>query len=506
MLMGLAGERSRILPQPQLTDTCCESKRYRVYSTRWLVLAVCCLLALSNSMLWLSYITLSEETGEFYCDGETTECTAAFITNQIFQLVAVVTGIGGMYVTDNYGIRLSIVCGTTLNFVGSLFRMISSVPLIESSISRQVLLHTGSIIAASAQAFFLVLPSKIAETWFPDRQRSLANVLTFIANPFGVVLGTIMPSLYFSGDTMVHRSSWHMFEFNTSMAIITTVAFALSLFIRRGSPPTPPSASSADHSNNAPSFWNAIAICFKNKQFVIQMFTFGLAFAELWGFMVIMSDIITEQGYNLYGYPTALAALVGVGASLVCGAIADCTRRFKELLRVCWVCFTAIIIFTRMWLRHKWTGPIDSVVLLVACAGLGCFSIPQFPIGVEMGVETTFPVYEATSSGLLVLSGQLWMFVMYYVFETTKKLKIIYEFDDTKPSGNWQLNLDIWCMLGLVAAILSFAANPTYKRMQYESSVCEQPQNGSGTYEMSAKLEKSNHADGTKLDEDVERF
>lgn len=36
---------------------------------------------------------------------------------------------------------------------------------------------------------------------------------------------------------------------------------------------------------------------------------------------------------------------------------------------------------------------------------MGAFSIPQFPIGIEMGVETTFPVYEATSSGLLVLSG-----------------------------------------------------------------------------------------------------
>ncbi|KAK6038155.1 hypothetical protein COOONC_24341 [Cooperia oncophora] len=173
------------------------------------------------------------------------------------------------------------------------------------------------------------------------------------------------------------------------------------------------------------------------------MFTFGLAFAELWG------------------YPTALAALVGVVTSVVCGAIADCTKRFKELLRVCWVCCTATIIFTRFWLRNKWTGPIDSVVFLVACAGLGGFSIPQFPIGVEMGVETTFPIYEATSSGLLVLSGQLWMFVMYYVFETTKKLKIIYEFDDTKLAGNWQLNLDIWCFLGVVAMVLSFIVNPT---------------------------------------------
>uniref|UniRef100_A0A0K0DR78 Cytochrome c oxidase subunit 3 n=1 Tax=Angiostrongylus cantonensis TaxID=6313 RepID=A0A0K0DR78_ANGCA len=48
------------------------------------------------------------------------------------------------------------------------------------------------------------------------------------------------------------------------------------------------------------------------------------------------------------------------------------------------------------WLRRKWSGAWDSVVLMLACAGLGSFSIPQFPIGVEMGVETTFPIYEAT--------------------------------------------------------------------------------------------------------------
>ncbi|VDM77926.1 unnamed protein product [Strongylus vulgaris] len=217
------------------------------------------------------------------------------------------------------------------------------------------------------------------------------------------------------------------------MAVMTTITFLLSLFVRHGKPPTPPSASSENHSAEAPPFWKAIGICFSNKQFIIQLFTFGLAFAELWGFMVIMSDIITEQGYNLYGYPTALAALIGVVASLICGAIADCTKKFKELVRFCWMCFALVAILIRIW-----TGPGDSVVFLLACSFLGAFSIPQFPIGVEMGVETTFPVYEATSSGLLVLSGQLWMFVMYYVFETAKDLKMIYEFDEASTSGNWQ--------------------------------------------------------------------
>ncbi|CAJ0589390.1 unnamed protein product [Cylicocyclus nassatus] len=477
VLMGLVGERSvsrsYVSPPPGLsTDTSSNGKGYRVYPARWLVLCVCCLLAMSNAMLWLSFITLTEETQIFYCNRE--DCSAAFYTNQIFQLVAVVTGIGGMYITDNYGIRLSIMCGTSLNFLGSLLRVISSIPSINDFSARQALLHTGSVIAASAQALFLVLPSKVAEAWFPEHQRSLANVLTFIANPLGVVLGTILPSLYFSGSVKVESSSWHMFEFNASMAILTTIAFVLSFFVRHGKPPTPPSASSANHSTEAPPFWNAIAICFSNKQFVIQMLIFGLAFAELWSFMVIMDDIITEQGYKLYGYPTALAAFTGVIASLICGVIADCTKRFKELIRFCWICFALVSILIRFWLRHKWTSPIDSAVFLLACSFLGAFSIPQFPIGVEMGVETTFPVYEATSSGLLVLSGQMWMFVMYFVFEKAKNLDLCYNYSKSSASRNWQLNLDIWCALAVVATIFSFAANPRYKRMQYEKSALRQ--------------------------------
>ena len=108
-------------------------------------------------------------------------------------IVAVVTGIGGMYITDHFGIRLSINCGVVLNIVGSLVRLMSSIPAIQSHVARLALLYSGyllrllvqsssagSVIVAAAQAFFLVLPSKIAECWFPENQRALANVLSFI--------------------------------------------------------------------------------------------------------------------------------------------------------------------------------------------------------------------------------------------------------------------------------------------------------------------------------------
>lgn len=48
-----------------------------------------------------------------------------------------------MYITDHYGIRLSINCGVGLNLAGSLIRLLSSVPLIQNAIARQVLLHLG---------------------------------------------------------------------------------------------------------------------------------------------------------------------------------------------------------------------------------------------------------------------------------------------------------------------------------------------------------------------------
>ncbi|KAJ1348210.1 hypothetical protein KIN20_003463 [Parelaphostrongylus tenuis] len=491
VVKGLTGVRSRAIPQARYVNTTSFDKPYRVYRTRWLVLSVCCLLALSNAMLWISFTTVAEEVDEFYCHGS--ECRASYISNQIFQLVAVIFGIGGMYVTDNYGIRLSIMCGTTLNFFGSLIRMVSSIPWIDDSTLRVVLLHTGTTIAATTQIFYLVLPPKVAEIWFPGDQRSLANALSFIANPLGVVLGTLTPSLFFNGSNHLDRATWRIFSFNAVMALLTAVTFFLSFFVRQGSPPTPPSASSAKHSIGAPPFWKSIMMCIRNKQFLIQMITFGLAFSELWGFMVIMHDITTEQGYSLYGYPMSLAAVAGVVGALICGVIADYTKKFKEIARVCWVCFTSTVIFTRFWLRRKWSGAGDSVILMLACAGLGAFSIPQMVIGAEMGVETTFPIYEATSSGLLMLSGQLWMFATYFVFETAKRFELFYEFHEMSIAGNWQLNLDIWCVLAILAVVLSVIVNPRYKRLMLEDSMAKQRIPPNSTLEMTRDVEHAKH-------------
>ncbi|CAB3399010.1 unnamed protein product [Caenorhabditis bovis] len=442
-----------------------EAATFKVYKERWLVLAVCCFLALSNAMVNFTqtqnfYRGTQPGNGGFGYD-------VSLITNQIFQFVAVFTGFGGMYITDNLGIRVACLLGTTLNVVGATLRLVASNPLIESYLVKELILHSGSFICASAQAFFLVLPSKIAECWFPCDQRAIANVLSFVANPAGVALGTIIPSLIFPPNKLI-SSSWTFFQFTLGMELLALFPFILALFIKHKIPPTPPSLSSAAH-QTARGFGASIISCITNVQFVIQMFIFAFAFSLLWSLMIYLESILNIQGYNLQGYPTAVCAIVGTLSSLLAGHVADKTKRFKEIIRFCTVGFALCIICLRCYLMYPYGGVHSTIIVYTLCGLLGAFSIPQFPIGVELGVETTFPVLEATSSGILVISGSLWMFIIPFLHEAFDDLNWFYNTGENEK--NWQLALDLSCFIACVSVILSiFFMRPRYRRLELEES------------------------------------
>uniref|UniRef100_A0A8R1DJ16 Major facilitator superfamily (MFS) profile domain-containing protein n=2 Tax=Caenorhabditis japonica TaxID=281687 RepID=A0A8R1DJ16_CAEJA len=466
LLMGSATTKGTGSPGGALDKTVV----YEVYCSRWLVLSVCCFLALSNAMQWISFSSLPDEVQMYYRGTPANgSIDVALITNQIFQFVAFLTGFGGMYITDNMGIKIAGLLGTTLNFVGATLRMIASVPNIESHLTREILLHTGSFIAASAQAFFLVLPSKIAECWFPAEQRAIANVLSFIANPAGVALGTIVPSILFKEYTNLHSRHWIFFFFTLGMECLALLPFILALFVRSKLPPTPASASSAAHHNDI-GFIKSILQCVLNVQFFIQMTLFAFAFSLLWSLMIFLDGPLKDQGYDLAGYPTAVCAIIGTLTSLLAGHIADKTRKFKEIIRVCTVGFSLSMISLRFFLNYANDSKLHPVVIYILCGCLGAFSIPQFPIGVELGVETTFPVLEATSSGILVIFGSLFMFIIPFVQTYADSLRLFY-------TKSWKFAIDVTCFFSVISVILSlFFLRPRYRRLELENATSPVPE------------------------------
>uniref|UniRef100_A0A915DX96 Tr-type G domain-containing protein n=1 Tax=Ditylenchus dipsaci TaxID=166011 RepID=A0A915DX96_9BILA len=256
-------------------------RHYRSYPHRWFVLATVCLLALSNATQWISFAPLHDATTAFYCNkkkgpifnyrlhrthnhttatqsnASSEECDVEYWTSQIFQIVGVLTGVFGMFVTDRYGIRVSCFCGSILNFLGAIIRVISSVPQIPTSF-RLPILYTGQTIAATSQPFFLCLSPKVAEYWFAENQRALANALSFIANPFGVVIGSVAPVLFVS-KTPTSGDSHEILLLNTSLLLLATLVVGMSFFVRSSRPPTPPSASS--DCEHKPTFFEGCPYC-----------------------------------------------------------------------------------------------------------------------------------------------------------------------------------------------------------------------------------------------------
>ncbi|GMT11071.1 hypothetical protein PFISCL1PPCAC_2368 [Pristionchus fissidentatus] len=465
--------------------TTASTSEYKVYPMRWFILMTVNLLALSNATMWMTYTSSTEATAKFYCNttSEGAGCEISKWTSQIFQLMGTILGIMGMYVTDKHGIKVSARAGCLLNMMGALIRIVSSIPTIPFE-SRTGILHCGTIIVSSAQPFFLVLSPKVAEYWFPEDQRAFANVLSFIANPLGVALGTIIP--IFIMDSGVGLDSSHFLTLNIILATVPVVAFIMSMLIRKGVPPTAPSASSDNHSA-APDFCMALGMLFKNKHFYVILIVFGGAFGQLWSVYTASDILLNILGYSpsITGFMIVIACAFGVAISLVFGVYVDKTKKFKEVIRVCMIGFFFTSIAFNVLTRFKPSecGKYEAgfvPLLVVINALLGMFSIPVFPIGIELGIEATFPIQEATSSGLLVIMGQLELFIVILAMDGARSftgldmapaIKINPSLNTTRiePSMNHTLANDIWCGVSLVSALIAiFLLNPPYKRVAFE--------------------------------------
>lgn len=63
--------------------------------------------------MWVAYAPLSTEVSIFYCDGSP-DCEVVSWTSQIFQAGGFLFGILGMYITDKYGVKVSVSSCTML--------------------------------------------------------------------------------------------------------------------------------------------------------------------------------------------------------------------------------------------------------------------------------------------------------------------------------------------------------------------------------------------------------
>jgi sugar phosphate permease len=385
----------------------------RVYTYRWLVLAVFMAVNLTIQTLWISYAPVSSAAQDFYGVSATAIGTLAIsfmLAYLPFSFVAsqLITHRGFRFAAG-FGALLAGVSGVARGLVGAHY----------------VLALIATVGAAIAQPFLLNAWTTMSTQWFPRSQRATAVSLITLANLFGVAIGMAV--------TPVLVESMSIASVQLVYGVTALAAGLLFVLVARDRPPTPPDLQPvAIPTPVLVGVRQALAV----RPFVVFLPIAFVAMGVFNGLSTWVEDIVRPRGFSSVdaGNLGALLLLGGIIGALVMSALSDWARRRAPFLAVS----LGMAAPALLWV----TFAGSRVALATAAFLLGFFLTSALPVGMQYSAEITAPVPEGTSNGLIQLAGQTSVVVV-YLMEVTRT-----------PSGSFVPSLCALAALLLVCGVV----------------------------------------------------
>ncbi|KAL7075167.1 hypothetical protein ACQ4LE_006150 [Meloidogyne hapla] len=413
-----SGEDKQLLPQKQVQiidpvkavnslGECCEKDpaeqriSLKAYRRRWIVLFVVALLNNLNTMLWIAFSPISNHVDTFYGRNSTIYFSAVYI------FVTIPIGIFAMWAGGYFGLRYSILIAAWTNGIGAFIRLASSFFPDEMTGFRFPVGISGQAIAALAYPFIMFLPTKVAAAWFPDNQRTLATTIGVMSNPLGVLLANLI-------SPMIVGSCEHVKILNIIFAVPSIILTVIaSVAITTSEPKIPPTLSASKPSYP---FIEGIKKCFTSKQYLVLLLVMGGGIGMFNALYTLMQQLLCPSGYSnqFSGFTSALLITGGVVGATGASFVVDRTKLYVETIKVSMAVAVGFgLIFLQLILHREM-----DIWILLACFIFGVFGLAAYPVGLQLSAECTYPVSETTSTGLVVLSGQIQTIIYLSVMKT----------------------------------------------------------------------------------------
>ncbi|XP_040904102.1 solute carrier family 49 member A3 [Toxotes jaculatrix] len=365
---------------------------FKVYKRRWFVLLVLCLLNCSNATIWLTFAPVADQSAQYL------QVTLDKINwlSLVYMVVAIPLSFGTTWMLDTLGLRITLILGSWLNMCGGLLRFLATTEVVDSKVV-YIIVMLGQTFGALAQPLIIFTPTKLAALWFPDHQRATANMIASMSNPLGVLLANII-------SPKMAQTSEQIPTLLLAYAVPSCIiCFLATVGIRSTAPPTPPSAS-AESSSSEP-FVQGIKLLLRNKAYLILLLCFGSGIAVFTCFTTLLEQILCVQGYtnDFAGLCGALFIVFGIVGAGALGVYVDKTKKFIESTKISLSLTTLMCIaFSVVSLMRQQQAAVAAV-----CSLFGLFGFSIYPVVMELSVECSYPVGEATSAGLIFISGQV---------------------------------------------------------------------------------------------------
>jgi len=420
-------------------------KEYVLEKKRWYIVTLFALQSMVNNLIWITFGPITPEAQTYF--------NQTPLKINLFSIAFMVTGLCltlvGSWVIDRIGLRFGVNLSAFFNLIGAWIR--ASEYFMGREIAYWVVLF-GSFITALGQPVFTVAPTKVAASWFGEKERTIATSIASLSSLLGMAVA-------FQLGPNIVKEPKDFPKLFLVQAVIATVASVLCFISFRGQPATPPSSSQEWEKG---SFVDALSRVFKQRNFFALILSFGIGFGFFVTLFTVMSQVVQPLKYSqgeagTIGVVMILSGIVGGG--LVFGPIIDKWRKYKITMIISNLGTGISIGAFYITLFTDWF-PHHIMIVMVTAGFVGFFAISMLPVGMETAVEICYPMAEATITGILLLSGNIFSII----------IVVIAGFLQAPHDGSMihAMQFMIGCLA--LSAIILFALTGPYKRLEYEQT------------------------------------
>lgn len=355
-------------------------------SRRWLVLAALMFVTLACEAQWLVHAAVSRPAAAFYAGQNIGLWGGIDSLAVLYMAVFLVAALPASWVLDRFGLGVGVGTGAILTILGSLGKAAFA-----SSFEAQFLFQ---ILLAVAQPFLINAATTLARDWFPGQERATAAGLASLAQYLGFIVAMAVTPALVQGDPGLPGYGQGLDQALVVFGIVGCAGgLAALVLVRRG-----PLREAV--SDRAP-FFASLGQLLRSADFRLTLLLFFLGLGILNAVTSLTDTLAASLGIldsdGLLGVGLIAGGVLG---AIIVPLLSDWTRRRKLFLILCM--FLAVPALASLaWVHGSYPVAFGAMALL------GFALMSAGPVGFQYAAETTSPVPEAASQGLLLWVGQV---------------------------------------------------------------------------------------------------
>ncbi|MGD0821428.1 MAG: MFS transporter [Desulfomonilia bacterium] len=372
-----------------------------ISSYRWVVLVVFMFNVAITQILWLTFAPISRDVAAVYTRGNVDYIDFLSV---LFMVVMIPLTIPSAWCIDKYGLKWGTGIGVIFLDLCGFLRIFSP---------NYTWLFVFTVGCSIGQPFVLNSFTKVASNWFPEKEGVLASGLLTMALFVGLVIAMFAPDIILSHFRQVGTIKQGIDVILNIYGLIALAGLILFLIFIRDKPKLPPNPIAAE---KKVSMTVGLKSIFTNKDFLLLLGSFFIGLGAFNAIMTKIDFLFKDRALGIDstivpGIMGGLLVVGGIFGAVILSALSDKYHR-RKLFLVLAIGLSIPLTLLLQYSTSIWLLGMSSFIF-------GFFLVSALPIGLTYAVEKTHPVPEATSNGILMLSGQITGIIFVIFFNMT---------------------------------------------------------------------------------------